>query len=257
MEIFMKKICVVTGSSSGIGAASALRFAKEGWNVAINYSRDPAKAQASADLCRAAGAEVLVQKADVADDAACRSFAAAVKERFGACDALVNNAGSTKFVELSDLDGLDAADFQRIYAVNVIGAFQMVRAFAPLMKGRVGAGIVNVSSIASVMGAGSSIAYVASKGALNALSLSLARTLGPDIRVNVVAPGMVDGAWLREGLGAERFETFRRGYSARAALNDIVTPEHVAESIYFLCAVAKMTTGEVHLVDAGARAGAL
>jgi 3-oxoacyl-[acyl-carrier protein] reductase len=125
---------------------------------------------------------------------------------------------------LRDLDGLDASDFQRIYAVNVIGAFQMVRAFAPLMKGRVGAGVVNVSSIASVMGAGSSIAYVASKGALNALSLSLARALGPEIRVNVVAPGMVDGAWLREGLGAEKFEAFRRGYSARAALNDIVTP---------------------------------
>jgi NAD(P)-dependent dehydrogenase (short-subunit alcohol dehydrogenase family) len=253
----MKKICVVTGSSSGIGAASALRFAREGWNVAINYSRDAARAEASASLCKDAGAEVLVQKADVADDSACRAFAAAVEERFGGCDALVNNAGSTKFVDLRDLDGIDAADFQRIYAVNVIGAFQMVRAFAPLMRGRPGAGVVNVSSIAAVLGAGSSIAYVASKGALNALSLSLARVLGPDIRVNVVAPGMVDSAWLREGLGAEKFEINRKGYSARAALNTIVTPEDVAETIFWLGAGAARTTGEVTLVDGGLRTQAL
>jgi NAD(P)-dependent dehydrogenase (short-subunit alcohol dehydrogenase family) len=253
----MKKVCVVTGSSSGIGAAAALRFAKEGWNVAINYSRDQIRAEASAQLCREQGADVLVQKADVADDAACVAFAAAVKERFGGCDVLVNNAGSTKFVDLRDLDGLNADDFQRIYAVNVIGAFQMVRAFAPLMKVRSGSGVVNISSIAPIIGGGSSIAYIASKGALNALSLVLARVLGPDIRVNVVAPGMVDSAWLREGLGEERFEANRKAYSQRSALNGIVNPEDVAETIFWLGAGARRTTGAIELVDGGLRTGAL
>jgi NAD(P)-dependent dehydrogenase (short-subunit alcohol dehydrogenase family) len=253
----MKKVCVVTGSSSGIGAATALRFAKEGWNVAINYSKDLKRAEASAEVCRQQGAEVLIQKADVADDADCVAFAAAVKSQFGGCDVLVNNAGSTKFVDLRDLDGLNAEDFQRIYGVNVVGTFQMVRAFAPLMTARSGAGVVNVSSIAPIIGGGSSIAYIASKGALNAMSLVLARVLGPDIRVNVVAPGMVDGDWLREGLGAEKFESHRKAYSAKAALNSIVDPADVAETIFWLGAGARRTTGAIELVDGGLRTGAL
>ena len=125
--------------------------------------------------------------------------------RFGRADVLVNNAGTTKFVAAKDLDGLDADDFQRIYAVNVIGAFQMVRAFAPLLARQPGAAIVNVSSIASLMGTGSSLAYMASKGALNALTIGLARSLGPAIRVNAIAPGLVETPWMQNGLGADRY----------------------------------------------------
>jgi 3-oxoacyl-[acyl-carrier protein] reductase len=253
----MKKICAITGSSSGIGAASAALYAKHGWNIAINYSRDPAKAESAADACRNAGAEVLVVKADVSDDSQCRGFADAVRTKFGACDVLVNNAGTTKFVGLTDLEGLNAEDFQRVFAVNVIGPFQMARAFAPLMKGRTGAAIVNVSSIAGLMGTGSSVAYIASKGAMNSLSLVLARVLGPEIRVNAVAPGFVEGDWLREGLGEERFAIFKKSYIDAAALHDVVSPEDVAETVYWLGAGARKTTGEIQLVDGGRRTQSL
>jgi 3-oxoacyl-[acyl-carrier protein] reductase len=250
-----KKVCVVTGSSSGIGAASAILFAQRGWNVCVNYSKDPQPAEKVAAICKSHGADVLIERADVSDDAQCLQMAKRVKEHFGRCDTLVNNAGTTKFVDLKDLDGLDAADFQKIYAVNVIGPFQMTRAFAPLLRDNVGAAVVNVSSIAPLLGGGSSIAYIASKGALNALTLVLAKVLGPQIRVNVVAPGMVDSPWLRNGLGPERFEAMLRNYEAASALSTLVSPADVAETVYYLGAVASKTTGEVHLVDGGRRIG--
>lgn len=246
-----KRVCVVTGSSSGIGAATVLRFAREGWNVAINFSRDPAPAEAVAAQCREAGADVLVRQADVSDDAACRAFAAAVEARWGRCDALVNNAGTTKFVDLKNLDGLQAEDFQRIFSVNVVAPYQMARAFAPLLRRQPGSGIVNVSSVASMLGRGSSIAYAASKGALNTLTLSLARALGPEIRVNAVAPGMVDSSWLRAGLGEARFAAQRDAYAAQATLGDLVVPDDVADAIFWLGAAARRTSGEVVLVDGG------
>jgi NAD(P)-dependent dehydrogenase (short-subunit alcohol dehydrogenase family) len=198
---------------------------------------------------------VLTERADVADDAQCVELARRVKTHFGRCDTLVNNAGTTKFVDLKDLNGLNAADFQRIYGVNVVGPFQMIRAFAPLLESSASAAVVNVSSIAPLIGGGSSVAYIASKGALNALSLVLARVLGPRIRVNVVAPGMVDSPWLRNGLGPERFAAMLHSYESASALNSMVRPEEVAETIYYLGAVASKTTGEVHLVDGGRRVG--
>ena len=246
-----KRVCTVTGSSSGIGAATVLRFAREGWNVAINFSRDPAPAERVAAECRACGADVLVRQADVSDDTACRAFAAAIEERWGRCDVLVNNAGTTKFVDLKNLDGLQADDFQRIFGVNVVAPFQMARAFAPLMRRHPGAGIVNVSSVASMLGRGSSIAYAASKGALNTLTVSLARALGPEIRVNAVAPGMVDSSWLRAGLGEARFAAQRDAYAAQATLADVVVPEDVADAIFWLGAAARRTSGEVVMVDGG------
>lgn len=250
-----KKVCVITGSSSGIGAASAILFSQRGWDVCVNYSKDPGPAEKVAAVCREHGADVMIERADVSQNEQCSELARRVKTHFGRCDALVNNAGTTKFVDLKDLDGVSAADFQRIYAVNVIGPFQMVRAFAPLLRNSANAAVVNVSSIAPLIGGGSSIPYIASKGALNALSLVLARVLGPKIRVNVIAPGMVDSPWLRNGLGAERFAAMLRNYESASALNSLVLPEEVAETVYYLGAVAAKTTGEVHLVDGGRRVG--
>ncbi len=249
-----RKICIVTGSSSGIGAATVRLYASRGWDVVINYSREAGPAEAVAEACRALGAAALVVKADVSADADCRRVAAEVEARFGRADVLVNNAGATKFVALKDLDGLEAEDFQRIYAVNVIGAYQMSRALAPLLSAQPGAaGIVNISSIAGSMGTGSSLAYMASKGALNALTAGLARALGPAIRVNAIAPGLVETPWMQQGLGAERYAQVVDGYKARAALDAVMTPEDIAEAAWWLGAGAAKTTGEVLLVDAGLR----
>ena len=248
-----RRVCVVTGSSSGIGAATARLYAKDGWDVVVNYSRDAAPAEAVAGECRALGVDALVVRADVSSDADCRRLAAEVEQRFGHVDVLVNNAGTTKFVAMQDLHGLEAEDFHRIYGVNVIGAFQMIRALHPMLKARAGAGIVNVSSIAAMMGTGSSIAYMASKGALNAMTVGLARALGPAVRVNGVAPGLVETPWLQTGLGAERYAAAVQSYRERSALDAVITPDDVADAAWWLGARAAKTTGEVLLLDAGLR----
>ncbi|HEY8606045.1 MAG TPA: SDR family oxidoreductase [Noviherbaspirillum sp.] len=246
-----RKVAVVTGSSSGIGAATARLFARNGYNVVVNFSRNQEPAEAVAQECRDLGADVLVQKANVADDADCRALAQAVEARWGRTDALVNNAGTTKFVAAANLEGLAAQDFHDIYAVNVIGAYQMIRAFAPLMKKNPGAGVVNISSVASVAGIGSSVAYMASKGALNAMTFGLARALAPEIRINAVGPGMVETPWLQNGLGAERYEATRQMYMKATPLAATITPEDVADACYWLCDGARKTTGEFILIDSG------
>ena len=247
-----RKVCVVTGSSSGIGAATVRRYAREGWDVVLNHSKSAEAAEAVAAECRALGAQALVVQGNVALDADCLRIAAEVDRVFGRCDVLVNNAGTTKFVALRDLHGLQAEDFHRIVDVNVVGPFQMARALLPLLK-RQGGAVVNVSSTASLTGAGSSIAYAASKGALNTLTMALARALGPAVRVNAIAPGFVQTPWLQQGLGAERYEQSLQAYKARAVLDDAVTADEVADAAWWLGAGAAKTTGEVIAVDAGAR----
>ena len=247
-----RRVCVVSGSSSGIGAATVRRYAREGWDVVVNYSRSAAPAEAVAAECRALGAQALVVRADVSQDADARALAEATRAHFGRADVLVNNAGTTKFVALKNLDGLDAEDFQRIYAVNVVGAFQLSRAFVPLLNAQGGA-IINISSVASMMGRGSSIAYMASKGAVNAMTVGLARALGPAIRVNAIAPGLVDSSWLQQGMGPERYAAHLKAWTDTAALAEPITPEDVADAAWWLGAGAAKTTGEVLLLDAGFR----
>jgi 3-oxoacyl-[acyl-carrier protein] reductase len=252
-QVAERRVCVVTGSSSGIGAATARLYAGHGWNVVVNYSREPAPAEAVAEQCRGLGVEVLVVQANVAVDTDCRRLAEETETRFGRADVLVNNAGTTKFVALKNLDGLEAEDFHRIYEVNVIGAYQMVRAFAPLLRRNPGTSVVNISSVASMMGTGSSIAYMASKGALNAMTYGLARALGPEIRVNAIAPGLVETPWLQNGMGAERYEAAVKAYKARSVLDAVLAPEDIAAAAWWLGVGATKTTGEVLLLDAGAR----
>jgi len=196
------KVAIVTGSSSGIGAATAIELSQRGWRVVVNYSKSVQEAQAVAARCKDA---ILVQ-ANVSQEADCRRLVQAALDKWGQLDALVNNAGTTKFVPHTDLDGLSAEDFQRIFATNVIAPFQMCRAAAPALKKSRGA-IVNVSSLAALLGTGSSIAYAGSKAALDTVSMSLARVLAPEVRVNVVAPGFVDTPWMVSGYGAERYAT--------------------------------------------------
>jgi 3-oxoacyl-[acyl-carrier protein] reductase len=240
------KVAIVTGSSSGIGAACALELGKRGWAVVVNYSKNAAEGEKVAAQC---GNAIAVQ-ADVGEDADCRRLAQAALDKWGRIDALVNNAGTTKFVRHADLEGLSAEDFQRIYRLNVIAPFQMTRACAPALKDARGA-VVNVSSVASLLGTCSSVAYGASKAALNAMSFSLARSLAPEVRVNVVAPGYVDTPWQHAMLGTEKARAAAERYAGFVPLKDYSRPEDVADAVLWLLEGARQVTGEVICVDGG------
>jgi 3-oxoacyl-[acyl-carrier protein] reductase len=237
-----------------VGAAAAQMLAQRGYDLVINYSRSQAEAQATEAACRAAGADTLLLQGDVAQDADCRALAAAAVERWGRIDALVNNAGISVFGDAAGWDALDAEAFQRIYAVNTIGSFQMVRACVPHLKAARGC-IVNVSSIAGSLGIGSSLPYIASKGAMNAMTLHLARNLAPEIRVNAVCPGMITSRWFVDGIGQEGFERLKATVEKTAPLARASTPEDVAEAIVWLVDGARSTTGELLLLDGGMHLG--
>lgn len=248
-------VSIVTGSSSGVGAATAELLAGRGSNIVVNYSRNEDGAKATAETCEKLGVGTLVMQADVGEPDQCEALVAAAMEKWGRIDALVNNAGTTKFNAHPNLGGLDKEDFLRIYSVNVVGPYMMTRFAAPHMKAGGQGAIVNVSSIAGVMGVGSSIAYAASKGALITMTLSLARILGPEIRVNTVCPGFIQGDWLREGMGAEAYEAAVKGLEANSILHIASTPEQISDTIdYFVCR-APVVTGETLILDAGGHLG--
>ncbi|RTE89186.1 MULTISPECIES: SDR family oxidoreductase [Bradyrhizobium] len=248
---------IVTGSASGLGAATAEILARSGARLVINYSSSQKEAEATADICRKAGAaEVLVAQGDVSKDADCRKIVAAASG-WGRLDILVNNAGITKHVAHADLDGLSAEDFQRVYGVNTIGPFQMVRAARSLLEagakasGRPSA-VVNVSSVAGISGVGSSIAYAASKGALNTMTLSLSRALAPLIRVNTVCPGYIDTPWFTKGRGEAGAKQVRDSVVAKVPLKVASSAEDIAQVVCFLAMPASSNmTGEVVRMDAG------
>jgi len=247
-------VCIVTGSSSGIGAASAIALARRGARVVVNYSRSEDAARATRDACIAAGGEAIAVQADVGEDADCRRLAQSALDKWGRIDALVNNAATTKFAPASDLEALSADDFLHIYKVNVVGAYQMVRACAAALKAAGDAAIVNVSSISAKSGVGSSIAYAASKGALLTMTLSLARALGPQVRVNAICPGLIDTGWTREGWGAN-YAAIEKRYRETSALGRVGTPGEVADVIAWLIEGAALVTGEVFMVDSGMHMG--
>jgi 3-oxoacyl-[acyl-carrier protein] reductase len=248
---------IVTGSASGLGAATAAILAKGGARIVVNYSSSQKEAEQTADLCRTAGGEVVVVQGDVSRDEDCKKIVAAAAP-WGRIDALINNAGTTKHMAHENLDGLSAEDFQRLFGVNTIGPFQMVRAARSLLEaganasGRASA-VVNVSSVAGISGIGSSIAYAASKGALNTITYSLARALAPLIRVNTVCPGYIDTPWFTKGRGAEGAAKVRDSVIAKVPLKRASTAEDVAELVCFLATPRSSNmTGEVVRMDAGA-----
>jgi 3-oxoacyl-[acyl-carrier protein] reductase len=248
---------IITGSASGLGAASAAILAKPGARLVINYSSSQKEAEETADLCRKAGAEVAVVQGDVSRDEDCKKIVAAAAS-WGRLDALINNAGTTKHVAHDNLDGLSAEDFQRLFGVNTIGPFQMVRAARSLLEagakasGRASA-VVNVSSVAGISGIGSSVAYAASKGALNTITLSLARALAPLIRVNTVCPGYIDTPWFTKGRGVEGAAKIRDSVVAKVPLKRASTAEEVAQLVCFLATPGSSNmTGEIVRMDAGA-----
>jgi NAD(P)-dependent dehydrogenase (short-subunit alcohol dehydrogenase family) len=249
---------IVTGSASGLGAATAQILARGGARLVINYSSSQKEAEVTAEACRKAGAaEVLVVQGDVSRDEDCRRIVAAASA-WGRLDALINNAGTTKHVAHGNLDGLSAEDFQRLFGVNTVGPFQMVRAARSLLEAGAKASgrastVVNVSSVAGISGVGSSIAYAASKGALNTITLSLARALAPLIRVNTVCPGYIDTPWFTKGRGEEAAKQVRDNVVAKVPLKVASQAEDIAELVCFLATPASSNmTGEIVRMDAGA-----
>ena len=251
-------VVVVTGASTGLGRAIAVETAARGAKaVIVNYARSADEAEETARLVRAQGAEAVLVQGDVAVDADCRRIAAAAAP-YGRIDALFNNAGTTKFApNHADLEAVSAEDFLHLYGVNVVGAFQMVRAARSLLEAapRPGA-VVNTSSIAGVTGIGSSVAYAATKGALNTMTLSLARALAPAIRVNAVCPGFIGTRWFKDEMSAEQYAKMEAGVAASVPLHVASGPDDIADSaVFFLTDASRHVTGETLMVDAGMHLG--
>jgi 3-oxoacyl-[acyl-carrier protein] reductase len=252
MEQLSGKVAIVTGSASGIGAATAIGLAKRGAKVVINYSKSEKEAGEVAASVRKAGGDVLVVQGSVASDDDCRKLAAAALGQWGRIDILINNAGTTKFAAATDLDALSADDWHTIYGVNVVGPFQMMRACVGALREHGDGAVVNVSSLAGIAGIGSSIAYAASKGALNTLTLSLARAFAPEIRVNAVCPGFVATPWFEGRFGAEKAERAAARQAEDNPLKRVAHAEDIAESILFLAGTAaRHITGELLAIDDG------
>lgn len=259
MRDFDGRIVLVTGGATGLGAAIATGAAKRGAKaVIINYSRSAKEAEATADAVRAAGAEAALVQGDVAEDADCRNIAAAAV-RYGRIDALANNAGITKHAPRhGDLDALSKADFLSLYAVNTVGPFQVIRACRSLLDAAGLASVLMTSSVAGVRGVGSSVAYAASKGALNTMTLSLARALAPKIRVNAICPGFIDTRWFSAQYDAATMQRIRDNVVQGTALQVASTPEDIADAgLFLLSDASRRITGETVLVDAGAHLGQL
>jgi 3-oxoacyl-[acyl-carrier protein] reductase len=195
------KVAVITGAARGVGRATGLGLARLGCDVVINYRSSEERAGRTVDELEACGVRALAIQGDVRDDGDCRKLMEGAVDAFGRLDILVNNAGTTVFIPHDDLEAVQTAHWEDLFATNVRGLFQCCRAACPWIEKSGGGEMVNLSSIAGIRGTGSSAPYAASKAAVIALTLSLARSLGPANRVNAVAPGFIAGEWLQEGLG--------------------------------------------------------
>jgi 3-oxoacyl-[acyl-carrier protein] reductase len=238
------KVALVTGSATGVGRATAIRFARRGFAVAINYSRSEAEALDTLQQVQALGVPTILCKATVADDAQVRAMVERCRVELGGLDVLVNNAGTTHFIPHADLDAVTDAVWDEIVQVNLKGAFCACRAAMPLLRERTGC-IVNVSSVAGLQGHGSSIPYSASKAAMNCMTQSLARAFAPDVRVNAVAPGPIITRWL-----ADHSELVEKAL-AQTPMGRAATPDDIADVIEFLALGTTLMTGQVVVVDGG------
>ena len=249
-----KPVAIVTGSSRGVGASTAIKLSQHGWNVTITCSSSEKAALEVSDECQALGAETLVIKSDVSEEKNCKNVVEETIKKWKRLDALVNNAGTTKFNAHDNLSGLSSEDFLRLYSVNTVGPYMMLKEAQPFLLESPNPSVVNVGSIAGVTGIGSSVAYASSKGALLNMTKSLARALGP-IRVNAVCPGFIQGDWLRNGLGDEVYEALKEATEKATPLALTVTADQVADSILYFVEDAVTTTGETLLLDGGMHLG--
>jgi ketoreductase RED2 len=233
------QVVAITGSSSGIGAATARAFADAGASVLVNSARSVADGKAVAGSLP----DALYVQGDITDAGVPERLVAAALERWGRLDTLVNNAGTTALIPHHDLQAASVDVWRRIFEVNVFGTWAMSVAAMPALREAHGS-IVNVASVAGVRPTGSSIPYAASKAALNHQTVLLAKVVGPEVRVNAVAPGLVDTPW------TEDWDVIREVVRQVAPLKRSGQPEDVAEVILAL-ARAAYVTGQVVVVDGG------
>ena len=246
----VRPVALVTGASSGIGRGAALALAAHGYDVVVNYAASTGKAEDVARQAEQLGARTSTVQADVADDAAVRSMLAEVEQDFGRLDALVNNAGTTVSTPPSDLDGLSMQDWDRVFAVNVRGMFQVTRAAVPLLRRSPHAAVVNTASIVGLRPGPQPFPYATSKAAVVALTRTLAGALGPEIRVNAVAPGWMVGEWMEDQLG----DNYERLMERRARLTPVrrcVTADDVAATVLSLITSNPFVNGEIIVIDGG------
>ena len=251
------KAAIVTGASSdeGIGSECAKILASRGCNVVVNYATNKTGGEKIAAACRAAGADAIVVQGDVSKNDDCERLVKACIDKWGRLDVLINNAATTKPIPHRRMDLLDAAEFQRIFAVNVIGTYQMTKAAAPHLKASGDAAIVNISSVGAMRAGGSSMAYTASKAAINNLTLSSARALAPEVRVNALCPGGMLGAWTRKILNEKQYQERLERSKTEFPLKRGIWPYDVAVAALFLVEGATTMTGEAIRMDCGQHLG--
>jgi 3-oxoacyl-[acyl-carrier protein] reductase len=244
-----KPAALVTGAATGIGRAAAVALAGAGYDVAINYSRSEAAARETAAQAQANGANTLLFQCDVSDDPAVRKMLKAVEQEFGRLDALVNNAGITSNVRPADFEAMTAEEWDRVFAVNVRGMFQVTRAAASMLKAAHGS-VVNTASIVGLRPGPQPLPYAASKAAVVSLTKLLALNLAPDVRVNAVAPGWMEGDWMKRML-ADRYDDLMARRAKSTPLRRCCTAEDVAEVIVNLITSNRFVNGEIIVIDGG------
>jgi 3-oxoacyl-[acyl-carrier protein] reductase len=244
------KVAIITGASRGVGRATAIALARRGYAVAVNYNTSKAEAENVVEQVDSYGGHALAIQANVSDNTACKALVAETMDAFGRIDVLVNNAGVTSFIPHNALDQVHDEDWDRILGVNLIGPFQMVRAALPALAASGNGAIVNVASIAGLSATGSSIPYCASKAALLNMTVALARVCAPKVRVNAVAPGFIEGEWLKQGLGPA-YEMVKKQCQDRSPLHKVCTPDDVAGAILSLVTGSPLITGQTIVVDGG------
>jgi len=244
-----RRVALITGAATGIGRATSIALSEAGFDIAVNYSRSEAAAQETAKLVREKAGKALVLRCDVSDDSSVRKMLTAVEQEFGRLDALVNNAGTTTSVPPQDFDALTPEEWDRVFAVNVRGVFQVTRAAVPMLRESRGS-VVNTASIAGLRPGPQPLPYAASKAAVVNLTQLLALNLGPEIRVNAVAPGWMVGDWMERML-KERYDDLMARRAKNTPLRRVVTPEEVAEVIVNLITSNRMVNGEVVVIDGG------
>jgi len=244
-----RKKALVTGAASGIGRSAVLALARAGYDVGINYSSSDKAAAATAAEAAKLGAKTLLLKCDVSDEAGVRAMLKRVEAEFGGLDALVNNAGTTASWKPRDLESLSLDDWDRVFAVNVRGLFQVTRAAVPLLKKSKGC-IVNTASIVGLRPGPQPLPYAASKAAVVNLTKTLAWNLGPEIRVNAVAPGWMEGDWMKRML-KDKYDDLMGKRAKATPLKRVVTADDVAETILSLVEGNRFVTGEIIVIDGG------